>query len=109
MTRTVCRRQGGAAVVFSALLTLIWQVEILGSSLKKSFTAELIASSEPGWPQFRGLRRDGRSDEQGLLQSWPDEGLRKLWSAKELGQGFTSPIIVNGKIYITGDTADEFH
>jgi len=29
----------------------------------------LIASSEPGWPQWRGPRRDGVSDEKGLLQT----------------------------------------
>jgi len=27
----------------------------------------LIASAEPGWPQWRGPRRDGISDETGLL------------------------------------------
>ena len=34
--------------------------------------ASLIASSERGWPQFRGPRRDGISDERGLVQSWPE-------------------------------------
>src|SRR5688572_4371179 len=30
--------------------------------------ASLIASPEAGWPQFRGPRRDGVSEERGLLQ-----------------------------------------
>ena len=34
----------------------------------------LIASPEPGWPQWRGPRRDGISDETGLLASWSDGG-----------------------------------
>src|SRR5688572_9624620 len=35
-------------------------------------SAELIASSEGDWPQFRGPRRDGICDERGLLQSWKE-------------------------------------
>ena len=34
----------------------------------------LIPSGEPGWPQWRGLRRDGVSHETGLLPSWPAAG-----------------------------------
>src|SRR5688572_30270932 len=83
--------------------------ESRASDLTSTNAAQLIPSSEPGWPQFRGLRRDGRSDERGLLQSWPSDGPSKLWSVKRLGQGYSSPIIVNDKIYITGDVGDELH
>lgn len=64
---------------------------------------QLIPSKEPGWPQWRGPRRDGISDEKGLLQSWPKEGPRLLWKAEGLGQGWSSPIVTGGSIYITGD------
>lgn len=63
----------------------------------------LIASSEPGWPQWRGPRRDGVSDEKGLLQSWPEGGPKLLWTAAGLGTGWASPIITRGTIYIAGD------
>ncbi len=69
--------------------------------------AVLIASPEPGWPQFRGPRRDGISSERGLLQSWPEGGPSLLWSAAGAGRGFSSPIIGDGRIYLTGDFADE--
>ncbi len=69
--------------------------------------AQLVASPEPGWPQFRGPRRDGVSDERGLLQSWPEGGPARLWSAENLGQGYSSPVIVRDRIYITGDVGDE--
>jgi outer membrane protein assembly factor BamB len=65
--------------------------------------AVLVASPEPGWPQFRGPRRDGISDERGLLQAWPEGGPKQLWTAKGTGRGFSSPIIAEGKIYVTGD------
>ncbi len=45
----------------------------------------LIASPEPDWPQWRGPRRDGISDEKGLLSSWPDGGSESI--GKQAGQG----------------------
>ncbi len=70
-------------------------------------TATLIASPDPGWPQFRGPRRDGISDERGLLQSWPEGGPKLLWSAKGAGRGFSSTIVADSRLYVTGDFAEE--
>lgn len=67
----------------------------------------LIASPEPGWPQWRGVRRDGISDEKGLLGAWPEGGPQLLWEVGGLGKGWSSPIVVNGRVYITGDVGDE--
>lgn len=72
-------------------------------------SARLIASPEAGWPQFRGPRRDGVSDERGLLESWPEGGPTKLWAVEGLGRGFSSPIIADGRIYLTGDIGEELH
>lgn len=69
--------------------------------------ARLIASPEPGWPQFRGPRRDGICDERGLLGEWPENGPRQLWSAGNLGRGFSSPVISGGRLFITGDVDGE--
>src|SRR5438094_5773645 len=68
---------------------------------------KLIASKEPGWPQWRGPRRDGISDEKGLLQSWPKDGPALLWKIDGLGKGWSSPIVTGGTIYITGDVGAE--
>lgn len=51
---------------------------------------------------WRGPNRDGVYPEKNLLQSWPESGPTMLWSYQTLGKGYTSPTIVNGKIYITG-------
>ncbi len=67
----------------------------------------LIASAEPGWPQWRGPRRDGISDERGLLKSWPQDGPRLLWKIDGLGAGWSSPIVVGERLYITGDVGDD--
>ncbi len=65
--------------------------------------AVLVSSPQPGWPQFRGPRRDGISDERGLLPAWPEGGPPRLWSAAGLGRGFSSPVIAGGRIFVTGD------
>jgi hypothetical protein len=67
----------------------------------------LIASPEPDWPQWRGRRRDGISDEKGLLSSWPQGGPKLLWKIDNLGTGWSSPIIVGDRLYITGDVGDD--
>ena len=50
------------------------------------------------WPQFRGPDRNGKSPETGLLRTWPDGGPEVLWET-ELGQGYSSPAIYDGKVY----------
>lgn len=69
----------------------------------------LTGSKEPGWPQWRGPRRDGISDEKGLLQAWPPGGPNLLWKTDGLGKGWSSPIVTGGTITLTGDVGDELH
>lgn len=67
----------------------------------------LVRSPEDGWPQFRGPWRDGLSRETGLLGRWPEGGPNLVWSVSGLGQGYSAPIIADGRLYITGDVGDE--
>ncbi len=53
-------------------------------------------------PQFRGPNRDGNFREPNLLKAWPEKGPSVAWTAKGLGQGFSSASVVQGKIYVTG-------
>ncbi|MDD4870978.1 MAG: PQQ-binding-like beta-propeller repeat protein, partial [Kiritimatiellae bacterium] len=69
--------------------------------------ATLIASPEPGWPQWRGPRRDGICDETGLLQQWPEEGPKLVWKISGVGRGYSAPIVTGGRIYVAGDVGDE--
>lgn len=70
-------------------------------------TGRVVASAVPGWPQWRGPRRDGISAERGLLQEWPEAGPKLLWSISGLGRGFGSPCVVGDTIYIAGDHGAE--
>jgi outer membrane protein assembly factor BamB len=61
----------------------------------------------PDWSQWRGPRRDGISEETGLLPSWPEGGPTRLWSTTGIGRGYSSPIVVNGSIYVSGDEGND--
>jgi outer membrane protein assembly factor BamB len=52
------------------------------------------------WPQWRGKRRDGWSQETGLLQEWPAGGPRLLWQRKEIGSGYSTPAVVGERLYL---------
>ena len=67
----------------------------------------VVKLTEPGWPQFRGPSRNGISTETGLLQTWPEDGPKQLWSVDDIGRGYSSAVIAGGKVFITGDTAEE--
>ena len=80
---------------------------ILPVSVTSMSADGLITSPEPGWPQWRGPRRDGISDEKDLLQSWPEGGPKLLWKIDGIGAGWSCPIIVGQRIYITGDVGED--
>ncbi len=69
----------------------------------------LTAAQSPGehdWPQFRGPDRTGVSKETGLLNSWPQTGPPKVWTATNRGGGFGSVSIADGVIYGCGRRKD---
>jgi outer membrane protein assembly factor BamB len=55
------------------------------------------------WPQWRGPHRDGHSSETRLLQEWPPDGPKLLWQVNDVGSGFSTPSIADGKIYLLGN------
>jgi outer membrane protein assembly factor BamB len=67
----------------------------------------MLLTFVPGSPgqaadNWRGPDRQGIFHESGLLQDWHEGAPELLWSYGRLGEGFSSPVIANGKIYITG-------
>jgi outer membrane protein assembly factor BamB len=65
-------------------------------------TAPAADAPKPGafdWPQWQGQDRTAVSKEKGLLQEWPKEGPKLLWSVKELGGGYSTPSIAAGRIF----------
>ena len=54
------------------------------------------------WPQWRGPNRDDVSKETGLLQSWPKEGPKLLWTFRNAGEGYSAPVIIGDMMYCMG-------
>src|SRR5436309_5554175 len=52
------------------------------------------------WPQWRGPDRDGVWSETGILESFPPGGLKPAWRAP-IGEGFSSPVVAGGSVYVT--------
>jgi outer membrane protein assembly factor BamB len=66
--------------------------------------ALLIAATAAAsdWPQWRGPNRDDVSTETGLLKRWPEGGPPLAWTAKNLGLGWGTPSVAEGKIFGIG-------
>jgi outer membrane protein assembly factor BamB len=96
-----------ACVLVAALQTLLISCVATRAGTTSLLADGLIASPEPGWPQWRGPRRDGISDEKDLLPAWPRNGPKLLWRIDGLGTGWSSPIITGGRLYVTGDVGDD--
>jgi outer membrane protein assembly factor BamB len=52
--------------------------------------------------QWRGPQRDGIYAEKDLLSKWPAAGPSLVWTAENLGEGFSSAAVTEHSIYITG-------
>ena len=58
------------------------------------------AAPPADWPQWRGPERDGTSKEGGLLKQWPAGGPKLLWQVNDIGDGYSTPVVVGSRIYL---------
>lgn len=58
------------------------------------------------WPQWRGPRRDGVSDEKGFRTSFPAEGPERIWSAN-VGAGMSSCVVAGGRLFTQGNNGED--
>jgi len=58
------------------------------------------------WPQFRGPKRDGISQDKGLLKAWPKDGPPLTWKSEDVGIGFSSVAVVGSQVFTMGDLKD---
>src|ERR1022692_1442171 len=59
------------------------------------------------WPQFRGPQRTGISQEVGLLKEWPAQGPKLLWQLSDIGDGYGTPAVVGGRIFVMSNRGTE--
>jgi outer membrane protein assembly factor BamB len=67
----------------------------------------IVASSVSDWPQWRGPERNGISRETGLLKQWPTGGPKLLWQVNDLGDGYSTPVVVGNRIYLMSNQGME--
>src|SRR4051794_28191941 len=65
-----------------------------------------VRKSGAYWPQWRGPARDDVSQDKGLMKEWPEGGPPLAWTGTGLGDGYSSVVIDNGRIYTAGDRKD---
>lgn len=66
------------------------------------FASDIMAAEE--WPQFRGPTGQGIASGAGPLKWGKDSGI--AWKAPLASQGWSSPVISDGKIVLTGSRKD---
>lgn len=63
-------------------------------------SALLTVARGDDWPQWRGSNRDGVWREEGIIETFPAEGLKILWRAP-VGLSWSSPVIAEGRVFVT--------
>ena len=62
-------------------------------------TLSMTSAYAADWPSIYGPRRDGTSDQKGLMRTWPAEGPKTVWTVP-VGAGFGGPAVAGGKVYL---------
>ena len=63
----------------------------------------LLAAATPradDWPEFRGAGRRGVWNETGILDRFPEGGLKVLWRAP-VKAGYSGPVVAGGRVFLT--------
>jgi outer membrane protein assembly factor BamB len=63
------------------------------------------AAAHADWPQFRGPDGMGRADEAALPLTW-SETKNVRWKTAVHGRGWSSPIVLEGRVWVTTATPD---
>ena len=83
------------------------KIFLVGALVITSMTS-LSLQAQNNFQGFRGPNRDGiYPAEKGLMKQWPAEGPQMLWEDLTIGKGYSSPVIVGDRLFITGMTEDE--
>ncbi|MDF1662607.1 MAG: PQQ-like beta-propeller repeat protein [Planctomycetota bacterium] len=80
--------------------------KFLGGSLALTLIAASWGSAsaennQDAWSQWRGPTRNGQTNDNAGLTSWPKVSLKKLWE-KKLGAGYSAVSVADGRAYTMG-------
>jgi outer membrane protein assembly factor BamB len=78
--------------------------KFLSIMLMAAATTVTTAQVTPyGW---RGPEHNGNYPDKGLLSQWPETGPELVFETEDAGKGYSSPLVVGDKIYLTGLNED---
>ena len=66
--------------------------------------ATLVSAQAADWPRFRGPDQNGISKETGLNAKALEGGAKILWKTN-IGTGFSSITVANGRVYTMGNVS----
>ena len=72
---------------------------ILGAALVLAVARGVAADDVPYW---RGQGHHGIYAEQGTRSTWPEGGPAQQWKTPGVGAGYSSPVVVGRRVYVTG-------
>lgn len=90
-----------AVMVVTALLIVAASLPHTVTSAETDSTDVNGRGGTSSWPNWMGKRHDGISHEAGWLTDWPEMGLKGIWE-REIGIGFSSVSIANGRLFSMG-------
>jgi outer membrane protein assembly factor BamB len=77
---------------------------LFGILVLLAFSLSVVADD---WPQWRGPKRNGISQETGLLKEWPKDGPKLLWKVTDIGAGYSTPSVVGDRLYLLANESLE--
>lgn len=69
----------------------------------------MLISCNDNISQWQGPDRSGDYKQKGLLKEWPENGPEEIVTIKDIGKGYSQPVLYKDTIYVTGikeDTMD---
>jgi len=79
---------------------------LLLAAILATYSVSAIARADD-WPAWRGPDRTGISQEKGLATTWPEGGPKLLWESRDVGDGFSTPSVAGGVLYVLGNKNQE--
>jgi outer membrane protein assembly factor BamB len=78
----------------------------LARKLPRNAALEPAINAVHEWPNFLGPTHDAVYHGPPLLETWPKEGPRRVWS-RSIGDGWSSPVVGEGKLIVCHRQADD--
>ena len=94
MNRLYSCQQKRSSIVFSAM-----QFSLI--LLMAAYLTNARAIVAENWPGWRGPTGDGHSSETDVPVSWSEEGENQRWKVDVPGEGYSSPIVWENRVFLT--------